>query len=92
MQISERALIRFQNERFSGRSTNSRRSPADHQLDVRIDRWFRWADWKLSAYLDVQNVYVNPPVINYQYNYDYSERTEITGIPILPSFGLRGEL
>jgi hypothetical protein len=70
---------------------NSERNDAQHQLDVRVDRAFAFHDWKLSAYLDVQNVYVNPPVVGYQYNANYTERTEQTGIPILPSFGVRGE-
>jgi outer membrane receptor protein involved in Fe transport len=70
---------------------NSQRNPAQHQLDVRVDRSFAFKDWKLSAYLDVANVYVNPPVVGYDYNTNYTERTETTGLPILPSFGVRGE-
>jgi hypothetical protein len=70
---------------------NSQRNPAQHQLDVRIDRAFAFDTWKLLAYLDVQNVYVNAPVVGYDYNANYTERTETTGIPILPSFGVRGE-
>ncbi len=72
-------------------ATNSQRNPAQHQLDVRVDRNFAFKHWKLSAYLDVQNVYVNAPVVGYDYNANYTKRTETTGIPILPSFGLRGE-
>jgi hypothetical protein len=72
-------------------AVNSQRNPAQHQLDVRVDRSFTFKHWKLSAYLDVQNVYVNPPVVGYDYNANYTKRTETTGIPILPSFGVRGE-
>ncbi len=72
-------------------ATNSQRNPAQHQLDVRIDRAFVFKHWKLSAYLDVANVYVNAPVVGYDYNTNYTKRTETTGIPILPSFGVRGE-
>ena len=72
-------------------AVNSQRNPAQHQLDVRVDRAFAFKTWKLSAYLDVANVYVNPPVVGYDYNTNYTKRTEQTGIPILPSFGLRGE-
>jgi outer membrane receptor protein involved in Fe transport len=71
---------------------NSRRNPAQHQLDVRLDRSFSFKSWKLSAYLDVANVYVNPPVVGHDYNRSYTERTETTGIPILPSIGVRGEI
>lgn len=70
---------------------NSQRNRAQHQLDVRIDRSFAFNSWKLSAYLDVANVYVNAPVVGYTYNTNYTERTETTGIPILPSIGVRGE-
>jgi hypothetical protein len=72
-------------------AVNSQRNPAQHQLDVRVDRNFTFKTWKLSAYLDVANVYVNPPVVGYDYNTNYTQRTEQTGIPILPSFGVRGE-
>ncbi len=72
-------------------ATNSQRNPAQHQLDVRVDRMFAFKDWKLSAYLDVANVYVNAPVLGYDYNTNYTVRTETKGIPILPSFGVRGE-
>jgi outer membrane receptor protein involved in Fe transport len=71
--------------------TNSQRNPIQHQLDVRVDRYFQFKTWKLAGYLDVQNVYVNAPVVGYQYNANYTKRTETTGIPILPSFGVRGE-
>lgn len=70
---------------------NSQRNPAQHQLDLRVDRSFAFKDWKLSGYLDVSNVYMNAPVVGYSYNTNYTERTETTGIPILPSIGVRGE-
>ena len=72
-------------------AVNSQRNPMQHQLDVRVDRNFAFQDWKLAAYLDVSNVYLNAPVYGYQYNTNYTERSEIKGIPILPSFGVRGE-
>lgn len=71
---------------------NSERLGSHHQLDVRIDRIWSFDGWKLSAFLDVQNVYLNPETISYQYNYDYSEQANIEGLPIVPSIGLRGEL
>jgi len=70
---------------------NSKRNPANHQLDLRIDRFFQFDSWKLAAYLDVANVYLHPSVVDRDYSYDYSEREETTGIPILPSIGVRGE-
>jgi hypothetical protein len=70
---------------------NAERNPSQHQLDLRVDRSFAFKDWKLSGYLDVANVYMNAPVVGYDYNTNYTERTETTGIPILPSIGVRGE-
>ena len=47
--------------------------------------------WRLSAYLDVQNVYAHATVMDYRYNYDYTQKTAIKTLPILPSIGIRGE-
>lgn len=71
---------------------NSDRVPMHHQLDVRIDRSWKIGAMKLSAFLDVQNVYLNESVAGYGYSFDYSERFAFKSIPILPSIGLRGEL
>ena len=43
----------------------------------------------LEVYVDVQNVYYASNAEFYRYNYDYSERTVLTGLPILPTLGLR---
>ncbi len=71
---------------------NSERLPSHHQLDLRVDHFWRFEDWTLSAFLDVSNAYLNAKVEQYQYNFDYSQRAEIAGLPIVPSIGLRGEL
>lgn len=71
---------------------NSRRVDLQHQLDLRVDRTWKRAGWKLAAYLDIANVYINAAAIDYQYNFDYTRRTAITTLPIIPSFGIRGEL
>ena len=68
-----------------------RRLPEFHQLDIRLEKRWDWSGWDLSGYLDVQNVYgrLNPE--RARYDFDYSERAYITGLPILPSIGVRGE-
>ena len=71
--------------------TNGERMEASHQLDLRVDRRFQFDAWRLSAYLDVTNVYANPRVIDYSYEFDYSKREPLTDLPILPTIGLRGE-
>ncbi len=70
----------------------SERLPLFHQLDLRIDKRWQLKGWKLSAYLDVQNVYNNAAAEGLVYNYNYNQRQYQTGIPIIPSIGLRGEI
>jgi len=72
-------------------ATNSARLGTFHALDLRADRAWTFDRWKLSAYLDVQNVYNRGNQEGWQYRYDYRERTPLTGLPILPIFGLKGE-
>ena len=69
----------------------SQRLPDFAQLDVRVDKRFTFKTWSLTAYLDVQNVTnaKNPEAL--LYNFNYSRSTFVTGIPILPTAGLRGE-
>jgi hypothetical protein len=52
---------------------------------------WKFEAWKLSTYLDVQNVYYSQNVEGYDYNFNYTQRTVITGLPIIPSIGLRGD-
>jgi TonB family protein len=68
------------------------RVPAFHQLDVRIDKRWDFKSWKLSAYLDVQNAYYRQNPEGITYNYNYSQPSVISGLPILPIIGIRGEL
>jgi TonB family protein len=70
---------------------NAERLPLFHQLDVRIDKTWKFKAWQLSAYLDVVNTYNAANVEAITYNYDFTKRSSVTGLPFLPSFGLRGE-
>lgn len=70
---------------------NSQRLESQHQLDLRLDRVWRFSTWRLSAFVDVTNVYLHAAVLQYQYSYDYSQKQAIRTIPILPSLGVRGE-
>jgi hypothetical protein len=69
----------------------SERMGAWHQIDIRIDRRWVFDRWMLTAYLDVQNAYnrLNPE--GYFYSYDYRDRAQISGLPIIPSLGVKGE-
>lgn len=69
---------------------NSARLPTFNQLDLRVDKTWLFDRWQLGVYLDVLNVYnaQNAEFLNYDYRY----RTQqvITGIPILPTLGVKG--
>lgn len=71
---------------------NSERLRAAHQLDIRVDHIWKFKTWSMSAFLDINNAYLNPAVIQYQFNYDFSQRVAIENIPILPSIGIKGEI
>ncbi|HVY49024.1 MAG TPA: TonB-dependent receptor, partial [Minicystis sp.] len=72
-------------------SSYAERLPLFHALDLRVDKSWRFASWQLSAYLDVENAYNHANVEGIMYNYDYTQRSWVTGLPIIPSFGMRGE-
>ncbi len=70
---------------------NGSRLPYFHQLDIRADKTWLFPSWKLNAYLDVQNVYYAKNAEGIGYNYNYTQYGYVTGLPILPSLGLRAE-
>ncbi len=70
---------------------NSERQPTYHRLDLRVDKLFVFDTWKLTAYLDVQNVYNRRSTEFTVYNYDYSQANSVPGLPILPTLGVKGE-
>ena len=67
------------------------RLPLFHQLDIRVDKTWTFASWKLGFYADIQNTYNHANVEGVSYNYNYTQRTFASGLPLLPSLGLRGE-
>ena len=73
-------------------ATNSERLPMFHQLDLRVDKHWQFTHWKFSMYLDIQNSYNSPNVEGLLYNFNFTDRQYVTGIPILPSIGMRGEI
>jgi len=69
----------------------SERNPLFNQLDIRLDYQLTFDTWKLLFYLDVQNVYNYPNQEGVQYNYDSSKSAPLTGVPVFPSIGIKGE-
>ncbi len=73
-------------------AVNSARAPMFHRLDVRVEKQFELAGHRFAGYLDLQNAYNHKNSEGTAYNFDYSERADTPGMPLLPSLGLKGEL
>jgi TonB family protein len=67
------------------------RLPSFVELDLRVDKTFTFDKWRFGGYLDLQNVTnsKNPEALSYNYNYTISH--PVSGLPILPILGLRGD-
>jgi len=68
---------------------HSRRFPDYHRLDLRLQYQRSYSRLDTTFYFDVINVYAQKNVQFYDYNEDYTERTEEEGMPFLPSFGVK---
>jgi hypothetical protein len=71
---------------------NSARNPMFRRLDLRIEKQFHPGRTLIAVYLDLQNAtnFKNRELT--RYSFDFTKRGDVNGIPILPSFGVRGEL
>lgn len=72
-------------------SVNSRRNKAFQQVDIRVDRNWIFDTWRLTAYLEMQNTLNTSNAEGIVYDYNYTNSDVISGLPIIPSLGLRGE-
>ncbi len=70
---------------------NSQRIPAFVQADARLAKRFQGSWWKGEVYIDVQNITDRDNPEEVVYNYNYSKRAYITGLPTLPVAGGRFE-
>ncbi len=75
---------------------NGQRLPLFWEVDVRADKtWIVHVlkrEMKISAYIDIENLFnANDPQA-VQYNFNYTQSANVNGLPILPIIGLRGEL
>ena len=68
---------------------NTIRIPPFVQLDLRVSKVFDIGKTHLEVYLDVQNVTNRQNPEEIVYTRDFSSHGYITGLPILPSLGLR---
>ena len=65
------------------------RSPLFVQLDARAQKTWTWDTWALALYLDVQNLTNHRNEEIHVYDYRFREQGSISGIPILPTLGLK---
>lgn len=70
---------------------NSVRIPANHSLDLRIDRRWSFNTWFLITYIDSQNIYNRPFVDVPRFNRRTGEIEQSGSIGILPSIGISAE-
>jgi hypothetical protein len=73
-------------------AAGSGRLPTFHRLDLRFDKRWDFAKWKLTAYLELMNAYNQRSVESFDYDYRYRTRNELLGLPILPLLGVKGEI
>jgi Carboxypeptidase regulatory-like domain/TonB-dependent Receptor Plug Domain len=71
---------------------NSIRATMFHRLDVRVEKQWTFDAWKLAFYVDVQNVYNATNAEGVIYDFEYRKSMKISGLPIFPNLGLRGEI
>jgi hypothetical protein len=61
------------------------------QLDLRLDKKWVYDTWLLWGYIDIQNITNRENPENIRYSYDYSQKRTVSGLPTLPTIGVRGE-
>ncbi len=71
---------------------NSVRNPLYHRVDLRVEKKWKFESWMLALFLDIRNVYNQQNQEGLIYSNDYRESTKLTGLPIIPALGIRGEL
>ena len=71
---------------------NSDRSNAFHRMDLRVEKSWHIKSGSVAAYVDVQNAYNRHNEEGRAYNYDFTQSGVISGLPLIPSLGLRGEI
>lgn len=67
---------------------NSYRVPANHSLDIRVDRRWSLGKWSLDTYIDIQNIYNRKPIDIPRFNRRTGGIEQTGSIGILPSIGI----
>lgn len=72
---------------FATGAPNSERLPSYWAVSARVDKLFTFRDWQLNLYVDLLNVVHGTNPEFELYNYDYTEKSYIKGLPFIPSPG-----
>lgn len=70
----------------------SARNPLFQQLDIRVEKNWKFSVGNLALYVDLQNSYNAKNAEGFDYSFDYRRRQRISGLPVFPNLGIRGEL
>lgn len=70
--------------------SNVERVDAWFAVDLRVDKEWTFHKWALTLYLDVQNLTNRKNVEMLNFTPDFASVTPVYGLPILPTFGLKG--
>jgi len=70
---------------------NSDSLPTYHRLDLRVDRSFKFDQWKLNAYFELNDVYQRKNIVGYSYDNTYSTRKPVYSFVLPISFGIEGQ-
>lgn len=70
--------------------SNVERMPAWAGVDLRVDKEWTFRLWALTLYLDIQNLTNRRNVELLNFSPDFATEIPVYGLPILPTFGLRG--
>ena len=91
--VDQFGVIEIDQDEYTGipGSSNGERFPLFHQLDLRVDKTWIFDTWRFSAYLSLINTYNRGNVEGFNYAFDFSNRKAVTGLPVLPIIGIKGE-
>ena len=66
---------------------NSKRYPDYHRFDIAFNSRYNFADWSLSIFLSIENIYNRKNVARYRYNSD-GTREDVYQFSLFPVAGM----
>jgi hypothetical protein len=72
-------------------AVNSGRNPAFNRFDLRIQKTWKARKHSTTLYLDVQNTLNHKNQEAFFYNFDFTQKAVVNGLPIIPAIGVRGQ-